>query len=189
MHNNAALRTLATEVASELGFTVDNDPTFAEHRGVYLDGPDHVRIILAADWRNDGRLEISGVYPREAYNVTRTEQFEIGVSQDRGAAVIAREVKRRLLPKYAPEARRVAEAIAQAEDYAHKRRCVAVRLQEAFPAGSASWRDDTVRVHTHNGGGWGDIRVMHAADMVQMDLHNVPTDLAIKIGELMRAWS
>ncbi len=188
MHKDSALHALATEVASTLGYTVDNDSTFDGYRGIYLDGPDGERLFFAPDWRNEKRLEVSGVYPREANNVIRVAHLNIGVGRDRGAAVIAREVTRRLLPTYTAELTRVREAVAAHGAAAAKRREAAVRIQEAFPAGQASWREDEVSVRTTNTGGWGNIRVNHAADTVSLDLHNVPTDLAVKIGELMCTW-
>lgn len=103
---HAITHQMAGLVATELdGWTVDTSEDFREHRGAYLDGPNGARLFLSLDWRNSDRVEVSGIFPRHScYEVKRTE---IGVSRDRGPAVIAREITRRLLPTYLTELARV----------------------------------------------------------------------------------
>jgi hypothetical protein len=65
-------------------------------RGVQLVGPDNGHLYVSPlNYGKTDRLEISGSYPQNSvYDLPR---FEITVSTSRGAATIAREIKRRIL--------------------------------------------------------------------------------------------
>lgn len=68
-----------------------------------LDDPTGPEISVSADgYGNEGKLSISGSFPTDyrPYN----ESYSITVSHARGAKVIAKEIERRLLPKWLPKA-------------------------------------------------------------------------------------
>jgi|GEM_PF-2475056 len=112
----AIVRQVSAFVADALGegWSVDTSEAYAEHTGVYVDGPDGARLWLTLGGRNYGRdldrLSIRGQYPRpeeskgygdgwsKRFGETRTD--EISVKRDRDPAAIAREIRRRLLPDY-----------------------------------------------------------------------------------------
>ena len=108
------VRQIAAFVAYALGegWSADTSDAVAEHHGAYIDGPEGARLWLALGGlnygRDDDRLTIRGNYPStrqryrngwsKSYGETRTD--EISVARDRDPAVIAREIRRRLLPGY-----------------------------------------------------------------------------------------
>ncbi|OLT34365.1 hypothetical protein BJF79_07280 [Actinomadura sp. CNU-125] len=66
---------------------------------VALVHPDGRRILLQTD-RTGHRIVATGTLPPEAERGVRLQRHEISVSTDRGPAVFAREIARRLLPAY-----------------------------------------------------------------------------------------
>ena len=99
------VRQTAGMVATALGegWSVDTDPKYDDYSGVYLAGPDNVRIYLRVnEYRHEGKVTIGTAYPDgwlKVYN-SDIEDPTIYVSRDRGPEVIAREIHRRFLPKY-----------------------------------------------------------------------------------------
>lgn len=178
-------RQTAGLVAAELGFTVDTNPDVAEHRGVYLDGPDGERLFVALDWRNADRVEISGTFPpNDVYGLTRPE---IGVSRDRGPAVIAREITRRLLPGYREQLAQVAEANARRDAARTARNAAAARIRDITGGRS---HDDTTRSTIHlpvlDDRGYGEVTLNHDGSKAEITLRSVPVEVAER---LLRAFT
>lgn len=99
------VRQTAGMVATALGegWAVDTDPKWDDYTGVYLAGPDNVRIYLRVnEYRHEGKVTIGTAYPDGWLTVYNRdiEDPTIYVSRDRGPQVIAREITRRFLPKY-----------------------------------------------------------------------------------------
>lgn len=140
-------RTLASDVAAALGdgWRSEYDPdSFGRYRAT-LHGPDDAKILMWRDrYGNDGKLTVSGSYPdNNAYDV---KHVKIGIGETRGAAVIAREIQRRLLPDYLPELVRIKKDNARRTD----NRAARLRLAEEL-AGPIKGRviDDARSSHTH----------------------------------------
>ncbi len=175
-------RQTAALVADQLeGFTVDTSEEYDGHRGVYLDGPNGARLFLALDWRNSDRLEVSGIYPRgtQLHNV---ERHEIGVRRDRGPAVIAREITRRLLPGYLTDLERVQADNDERATMRDRRQSVARELAE-LAGGTVDAQDDRstqagVRWFHNNGDSYGDVRINYRADSVSIDIRSLPVEVA-----------
>lgn len=187
-------RTIARQTAGlvvpELGegWTVDTSDTWAEYRGTYIDGPDGARLFLSLSWRDSSRLVIDGNYPREAHDVTypRLEQVEITVSRDRGPAVIAREITRRLLPKYLEELTRARAAIARNDDYNARTLATAEKIAAEIPGATVSQDKNGTQVSLpYRSGGYGAMRV--SSDSVSIDRMSLPTETAIAVARAIGA--
>lgn len=99
------LRALASAVSAELGegWSLDADQNWSAQ----VRGPASQMLSLSSGSYNDlTRVVIHGVFPRDhrgEYPYMRpADKAEISVASDRGAAVIAKEIRRRLLPTYEP---------------------------------------------------------------------------------------
>lgn len=107
------------EVAQEIARQLDPSWTAQEggtrwekENGATLRGPDDLMVRLS--W-NGSRITASGVFP-EALTRAAKELVSIGFAADKPASVMARDIKRRLLPRYQAgmtEARVQTEAWAQ----------------------------------------------------------------------------
>lgn len=115
------LRQTAGLLATELGagWSVDTDPRYADYPGVYLDGPDEVRICLRmADKRGyvnaDDRFDVSGVYPQgwvQVYTGDVSNSHHATVARDRGVGALTKAVTGRLLPAFLPDLAKVNERV------------------------------------------------------------------------------
>lgn len=160
---------LAGFIADELGdaWRIDTSDDFAGHRSTYLDGPDGARLSISLDWRNADRVKVYGVYPRhEKYGV---EHHEIGVGRDRGPAVIAREITRRLLPTYLAELTDVRNDNAERVQMRAARATLAQKLAEII-GGTIDSDDDrstSTRVRWYdNERGYGHVQISYRADSI-----------------------
>jgi hypothetical protein len=103
---SAITETECREIAAALGegWTPEHKAGEQGFRAAWIDGPDSQRIAVVVDWRNHDRLEIRGdiptPYDRRRYDYVSAE---ITVSRDKGAAKIAADITRRLLPDYLPK--------------------------------------------------------------------------------------
>ena len=101
---SAITETECREIAAALGEGWTVEPVTSGHRAATLTGPDSQALTLCVDWRHTDRLEIRGdiptPYDRRQYDY---RPAEITVSRDKGAAKIAADITRRLLPDYLPK--------------------------------------------------------------------------------------
>ena len=185
-------RQLAGLVAAELGegWTVDTSEHLAEHRGVYLDGPDRARLFLSPDWRNADRLEVTGHYPDGASKVYPTPaRHTIGVGRMRGPAVIAREVSRRLLPGYRDTLAEVLRQLEARTTAADQRAAFLERCREALPVLSVDTRDpDRPRASffVNGEGSWyGDVDAYHDGSRASLELRSLPAALVLEVLEVL----
>ena len=101
---------LAREVAAELGdgWTAVQDPDHGLGRGISLVHRDGRAISVGSDWRATGKLILRGVYPYEvSQHCHSVEHFEIGASASKGARLIARDIRSRLMGDYEAELARL----------------------------------------------------------------------------------
>lgn len=94
---------LFNEVAAQLG--PEWSCQIADWRGRLL-GPNNYALDITIAWSKKTHVHIDGTYPgwREGKNYLpyNAKRPEIYVAIDRGAAAIAKEITRRLLPEYVP---------------------------------------------------------------------------------------
>jgi hypothetical protein len=137
---DAELRDVAHAVAPHLsGFRVAPDQ--GNPHNAYLRHSDGRVLIIGRPWpRVDGRVEIRGGYPEHPDAYRLASRPAITVRADRGGAVIAREITRRLLPGYEQALQVTRQAIAKDAADLLGRRQVAARLAAAI--GGATVRED-----------------------------------------------
>ncbi len=94
----AELQTITKEVADHLGKPWKYKPA-GEHpwSGGIVDG--EAKIILAS---GGGRIIVRGAYPYNGYLGRGQETPTITVAISRGAKVLAKEIRRRFIPRYLP---------------------------------------------------------------------------------------
>lgn len=164
------------------GWKVDTSESYDDYPGAYIDGPDGARLYLRLDWRNKDRVEITSSYPK---NEARPTQFEIGVSRDRGPQVIAREIERRLLPKYLPELVKVRESIETHTRAAAARLELAEELMKVLPGASLDHDADRGRTKVSFYGrgheGYGNIEIYFSGDSASIKLHSAPADMVRRV--------
>lgn len=181
---------LVEELNKQTGetWTIDTSEKWADHACVHIDGPDRKRITVRRKMREYGqnfeRLEISGTYP-EGYDksaVYNLEHHTITVKRDRPVEAIAKEITRRLMPKYLVT---LAEVIARMEQHAN--------YQSGQEAGME-------RLHKSLGGdihggelwtrlddGWAKLRVTHGGEKVELDVHSLPIEMVERMIKAARS--
>lgn len=170
--DRASGRSLAAEVAPLLNGEW-RDRSNPDYAGGSITRDDGAELFLRIE---GGRLTISGQYPVGWYQKGgRTEHFNIGVSPGRGAAVIAREIERRLLPDYLPEFARVVQAIAEHDRQEAARDDVAGRLAKVV---NTSARDGEFTLYRLPGNVYGNIRVGYGGDRVRVEISGLTPDQA-----------
>ena len=182
---------LAPEL-SKLGhdYVPNTDVRYADYPGVYLDGPNGAQLYLRVDDKNTDRVVVRGVYPRNG--MYGLEHYRITVARDRGPAVIAREILRRLLPGY------LAQMAAIVVDNNERSQARAARLTLAKELASLlngtieRESDDSTQTNLrfyNDPRGYGDIRINYRADSVEMKLSSLPADLAHTIALVIHDWN
>lgn len=173
MTDKQTARQIAREVAPLLGegWVFDD----RDSAGASIAGPDDAELFFYLGYGSKGKVTISSSYPNGTYQkVWKYDRFEIGVSVSRGAAVIAKEIQRRLLPDYLPELARVRQAIADHDAAEARRDSVAEVLGKIV--GSEA-RGGEIRLY-HSGGYHGAINVGHGGDNVRIELGGLSSEQA-----------
>ncbi len=182
----AELRALATEVAGLIGYTVDPPITDADYRdAVRLHGPDSAALAIARQQNNPLRVAVHAAYPQGTSQVAyHLPDHDITVAIGRGAAAIARQIQRRLLPGYLTDLTTAAQALRQRDDAAQAREKVAAELVAAVP-GLRRGVDSHTRVTLSYYGNAathvtvnGTVAISGHGDTVSVDLTG-PTDLLL----------
>lgn len=185
MHDS---KSLSREIAAELGdWRVDESEQYADHRSTYLVHQSGARLSLAPAWNKPDRLEIAGTYPQGTHNVARFERYEIGVTATRGATTIAKEIRRRLLPAYLAEHRRVLDALHAHDDDRQAATAAARTLASLLRTERISEpRDGSTRANAscYRDGLYGGFTVT-ARNNVDMELHGLTTEQAEAIARLV----
>jgi len=138
---------------------------------------------------DNGRITVAAWFPATA--MPDTERYSISVDETRGAEIIAREISRRLLPRYRPELRRVLDYNARMVRQHEERGALLTQLAEALggtyrhPEYSLRADSATLRLATMPGTVGGEVSVTRKADSVDMTLRNVPAPVALRMLALM----
>lgn len=184
MEETRRAREIASAVAKYLGEGWRANPG-PDDAGGALEGPGGERLFLRVEsyGAHKGKVSVTGSenrvpgyeYGEHSHLVDRTE---IRVNPSRGAAVIAREIERRLLPAHRDALARVTAAIAKtaadreaAADVGHEfARTLGSRYD---PTGRRS-RGGEVR---WPGEGYGGIEVGYDGSSASIELHAVPVEV------------
>lgn len=177
------IKTLAVDVAAELdGFAAevkDNDDC-----GVHLIGPGAQDLFVVLDWRDSERVEISAHYPRQS--TPRQHENNIRVSRARGSTVIAKEIRRRLLPEYLTG---LSTALDHLERDAHAEQARRDATEKLLNVGlhlgthPSEHRPDVV---IRRGEVWGHAKLNYGGTEVTLELHSVPVNAAIAMLNTLR---
>lgn len=167
------------------GWSVDTSERFADYPGVYLDGPQgvrlYVRLYVQLNWRNADRAVISGVYPEGGLRLYGVQRHEISVSRFRDVGAIARDVIKRLLPGYVTELEDVRRRLVEADEYEAGRRALARRLSAILePTGDGRMGTSVYAP------GMGTFEVQ-GPDSVSLERFYVPAEIAVLIAEVIAA--
>jgi len=190
-------KALARQLAAVMpDWTFGQDPD-ASHM-VYLTGPDGAKLFVGVDHdapyaKRDERASISGSYPGNYDDRPHSvEHHSISVKISRGAAAIAKDVARRLLPDYLQDLALVqANIIARVNDL-EARTMAAARLADALPNARADKQDHrstrtTVRFSNATGHAlYGDVDVNYDGSGVsEMKLRGLTMDQALAIAKII----
>ena len=176
---------LAVDVARWLGpgWARELDDDYAGTHVV--SGP--VRLYICSA-RTAGQVAISGSLPDTTLRVDRPH---INVSLARGAKAIAKEVRRRLLPRHLAALERVlAYDAEQAHDHG-ARQVTLAKIAAMFPGShvreitSAYKASDADVVIEAKGGGRGTVHASGDAAELTIELRGVPADVALRMLELL----
>lgn len=185
----ARMRNLAREIAPLLGDGWAYDATREDFTwAAFIDGPNGERLQLAAPMYDaPGKVTIHANLPDGSRDVLRYDEngrHEIGVSESRGAQVIAREITRRLLPSYLEQLADVQARISRKNHAAEVRADVVANLARAF-RGSVASNPDELRFGHGSRDYYGSVTVRHDATAVDLEMHGVSVDIARKIAALL----
>lgn len=176
------IRQLGDAVARSMGggWSVDTE---WPHHGVQITGPNEARVFLTMPtWPHSakGKVNAAGMYPGAYDQRPGIDIHNIMVSRDRGPETIAKEITRRLLPKYLPDLERAQTRIIGHTLAAGLRNAVGEEFAAAL---GTTWTPDgdRLRFHDHNETGYGEVQVYHSGDKVSLDLRSVPTEIAREI--------
>jgi hypothetical protein len=166
------------------------------NRAACLGGPGGAGLTIGVDgfgdFRRDGRMEVSGRWPEAAVinqsTVTfypRGESTSITAAVKRGPEAIAKDIERRLLPKYLPLYGEMKE---RREQYLAKE----ARRRECLERLAATGGGDLGRVVGKlrldaPGGAWGyaEVGVWDDGAVVSFELHSVPFGKALQLVEVL----
>lgn len=159
--------------------------TVDEWFGAGLHGPDNALVWLSKPSSKPGYVHASGNFP-ETRKTLRTRP-SVNVRADRGPAVIAREITRRLLPAYLPLLAEVVEYNAT-EDYERSsRKTVVDKFGALFPGSHSSdigYTGYGRRGVLGGAGGIGTVEATGDGSNVTLNVR-VPADVAMQILELV----
>lgn len=177
---------LVEEIAGKLpgGWAVKERCDERVCRWANIRRPDGAGIHLGMDWR-EKKLCVSGCFPRaqngQDFGPYRG-RVNIGVSPDRGAEAIARDIARRFLPLYLEQHEEALKQEALHKDAVTKARAVAVRLAKVLnvPAPDKNGDGSCSLYLNLEGSRYGTVQVGHGG-AVQVDLHGLDGDTAARV--------
>ena len=181
---------LAHDTAAALGtgWRADRGP---RSNSAYLCHADGRRLWFATNTRTPTQLLVNGEYPKSCYYYRDGEGREtIGVSAARGARAIARDIARRLLPRYELTLSKVSAHLAASYQAAAGRAETASRLGAAYPAarvhvGDVLEGDASVQNSASDPVGWVHADISHDGTTVNLKATSLPADLAVRFFELI----
>jgi hypothetical protein len=164
---------LTQDIAKELGTDWTFKPLDEPYPTQYLKGPNEAELAIRIETYGSrkGRVEVHGNFHigrnREFVDVRewnhstseRCKLPEISISGNRGAAAIAKEIKRRFLPEYLPLLQKAITKRDEHASYEDKTHANLVILAAIVNASVPTERDRTTASFYHNDKAYGDIQV------------------------------
>jgi hypothetical protein len=189
---------LAAEVAGELGDGWSVDPHWNAN-GSMLDHTDSRRLhICTSRWPQNraGRVIISGVLPyRPGSYIEPGSHKEITVAAERGAAVIAREINRRLMPEYIEALSKIRARNAGEDAAFASQSALAVKVRSIFGLAEPElndWQLEQVKRNGHSIGlhefGYGSVRPNYDGTDAKLEV-TLPADQLLQVLELLATFS
>jgi hypothetical protein len=182
---------IAEVVAKEMG---DWEISPGYNRDQFVIEQGEQSLYLAFDiYGNVGKVEISAQYPERARELYRVKRPEIRVSHSRGAGVIAKEIKRRLMPEYLPELAKVQQRIKEVEEaeavQAIATKAVATALG-VNPPGEDKYQGAN-GIYVRTGSDYSSALRntsfrMYSSGSTHIEIYTDSTEVAIKIAEFIR---
>jgi hypothetical protein len=153
----------------------------AEH-GAYLNGPGGAKLHLEQPWNRKGYVSVSGCYPITSM---RPDHVTIAVRTDRGAGILAREIRRRLLPGYLAELAKVTAHNAAEQHDTGLRLALAGKIRALFADGESHMpghcqsegRTEIVISLGDLRGGW--LKMHGNASEIEFERFRAPADIAV----------
>lgn len=179
----AALRTVAREVAEHLGPSWQLEETDDDSDLVYILGPNDAAVRIKPDgyaYNTEGRLRIFGRYPHHPrMNLTHGETLpEITVTAKKSPQAIAKDIRRRFLPKYLDLH---AQAMERKQVYEHAEAVREDHLQQLAVILNTEPRRDKLYMPGSIGG----FAQVSDSNTVKFAIYSVPFETACKIAELL----
>jgi len=181
---------LARDVAVQLQMTAEPGPS-ADGSDAWLTRSQE-RLRICASRAAPGSVTIIGIFPPSRHHGRARIRARITVNASRGAAAVAGEITRRLLPAYQElladvQARNAADTAAAAA-----RDAVAAEISASFPPGpglpiTAYRRSDCTVLYVNAACGWGQVRISGDATLVDLQLSDVPAAAALPMIAVMVA--
>ena len=172
------LANLVVGIATELNWRLDQPsngdrPTIGSKDGRY-----HIRIAYV--WNNPAKIEIDGVYPhtKKGESVTwRIDQPKIACSVNRGAAAIAKDIRRRFFPPYFETMEEAEARVAAADEENARHEALIARFATILGQQPDKYHNDHFYLYGDK---------LHAtatvySSSVRLDLHSLTPDLAEQI--------
>ncbi|PSL04115.1 hypothetical protein CLV30_106118 [Haloactinopolyspora alba] len=193
------VRELGHAVARELASLTDgawSADAEIRYRGLDLYGPNGERIAILTDNR-PGRVEIYGVHDLAAARQAspRLESPTITVAMNRGAATVAREIVRRVLPTYRDEMARGKAALAAHRDAIGRRDAVMESLVSRMdnPSRPSHWQSDHKAAAMFGtfgkDGPRGEVITNSDGSRMHLEVNNVDPGLARELLDVIRKHS
>lgn len=174
------IRHLAADVAAELpGWSFFPDENY--DMGAKLSGPDGQGIRMFKEMWNSERLMITGVYPPGSHPFDLGSCPRISVSPSRGAAAIARDISRRLLPGYVALLAGVNAAMAEHEVARDARRAVLTKAMAIIGRGCSPDAEEREISLYGLAGGYGNLRLNHHGDSGEITIRGISSDMILTV--------
>jgi len=186
MARNSERHDLAREVAGHLGPDWSAEDPGDDYPGAYLNGPDQARLYLRGIWNDATRVQVAGGYPQ---NHQRPAAHSITVALSRGAAAIAREITRRLLPDYLATLKGVIAENHRDQQAAERRAHNAGELAKLLPGAKVDHDPSTASYKTSirwydrdNGRGYGDLHLSYDGQGVsELEIRSISVETAERV--------
>lgn len=186
------LHTKAREIAAVLGWRCEyrTEEQEGPYDRLWANEPKGAGVVLHSNsYSKPGRIEITGIWPKAIpdsnwYFHPHNDRPVITVAFDRSAEVIAKEIKRRLLPKYLPlfqEQAQLRQSIL--DDIIHRQQF------GMWLASETGWeyRPHRNDVHFHIGETWGEFEINGISGReFDISLKGVSVRLTLRIAQLVR---
>lgn len=180
--SHPTVSSLAQAVAAELHMTAEPGPAGDESDAWLTCGQERLHVCAYAN-----RIVVVGSFPSTRHPAAVRNRPEITVNAGRGPAVIAREISRRLLPRYRAVLAEVNARNAADAAEAAARNEIAATVTATFPAARGQWpvsvRQEPLStvLHLDTARGWGNVRIAGDATTMHLDLRDVPAAAALRM--------